>query len=150
MDSKDLKLTRRGFLKVTGATVSALAVSHDLLDFGKWVHASEDAPVTVVPTICNGCGNRCGIFAYVKKGRLWKIEGNPEANGNLGVICPKGHGYLHDLYNPDRIKGPLKRVGDKFEPIPWEQAYKEITEKINLILMDNGPQSIFWVNYPQP
>jgi thiosulfate reductase/polysulfide reductase chain A len=65
------------------------------------------------------------------------------------VICPKGHGYLHDLYNPHRIKSPLKRVGDKFEPILWEQAYKEISEKINLILMDNGPQSIFWVNYPQ-
>ena len=106
--------------------------------------------MTLVPTICNGCGNRCGIFAYVKNGRIWKIEGNPEANGNLGVICPKGHGYLHDLYNPDRIKGPLKRVGNSFEPISWEQAYKEIAQKINLILMDSGPQSIFWVNYPQP
>jgi thiosulfate reductase/polysulfide reductase chain A len=65
------------------------------------------------------------------------------------VICPKGHGYLHDLYNPDRLKGPLKRVGDRFEPISWEQAYKEISQKINLILMDSGPQGIFWVNYPQ-
>jgi thiosulfate reductase/polysulfide reductase chain A len=103
-----------------------------------------------VPTICNGCGNRCGLFAYVKNGRLWKIEGNPEANGNLGVVCPKGHGYLHDLYSPYRIKGPLKRVGNKFESISWEQAYKEIAQRINLIFMDSGPQSVFWVNYPQP
>jgi len=149
MSLNDLKLTRRGFLKVTGATVGALTLSHDLLDFKNWVHASAEAPVTRIPTFCNGCGNRCGIFAYVKNGRLWKIEGNPEANGNLGVICPKGHGYLHDLYNPDRVKGPLKRIGDRFEPISWEQAYKEIAQKINLILMDSGPHSIFWVNYPQ-
>jgi thiosulfate reductase/polysulfide reductase chain A len=105
--------------------------------------------LTRIPTFCNGCGNRCAIFAYVKNGRLWKIEGNPEANGNLGVICPKGHGYLHELYSPHRIKGPLKRAGNRFEPISWEKAYQEIAQKINLILMDHGPQSIFWVNYPQ-
>ena len=147
---KDLKITRRNFLKAAATGAGVLSLTPDLLDFKKWAHASADAPVTLVPTICNGCGNRCGIFAYVKNGRLWKIEGNPEANGNLGVVCPKGHGYLHDLYNPDRIKSPLKRVGNNFEPISWEQAYKEIQQKINLILMDKGPQSIFWVNYPQP
>jgi thiosulfate reductase/polysulfide reductase chain A len=65
------------------------------------------------------------------------------------LICPKGHGYLHELYNPNRLKGPLKRVGNRFEPISWEQAYKEIAQKINLILMNSGPQSVFWVNYPQ-
>jgi thiosulfate reductase/polysulfide reductase chain A len=147
---KEFKTTRRAFLKVTAAGIGALSASHEILDFKKWAHASSEAPVTRIPTFCNGCGNRCGIFAFVKNGRLWKIEGNPEANGNLGVVCPKGHGYLHDLYSPYRIKSPLKRVRDRFEPISWEQAYKEIAQKINLILMDSGSQSIFWVNYPQP
>ncbi len=150
MNNDHLNLTRRGFLKVSGTTLGVLSLSHKLIDFNRWVSANINSRVIRTPTLCNGCGNRCGIFAYVKNGRLWKIEGNPEANGNLGVVCPKGHGYLHDLYNPDRIKGPLKRVGNRFEPISWEQAYKEIAQKINLILMDNGPQSIFWVNYPQP
>jgi thiosulfate reductase/polysulfide reductase chain A len=149
MDIRDLKITRRGFLKATTAGAGALALSHELLDFKSWADAMTEAPVTLFPTFCNGCGNRCGIIAFVKNGRLWKIQGNPEANGNLGVVCPKGHGYLHELYNPNRLKSPLKRVGDRFEPISWEQAYKEICEKINLILMDSGPQSIFWVNYPQ-
>jgi thiosulfate reductase / polysulfide reductase chain A len=149
MSLDDFKLTRRGFLKVTGAAVGTFSLSHSLLDFTQWARASQEAPVDCIPTFCNGCGNRCSIFAFVKNERLWKIEGNPEANGNLGVVCPKGHGYLHDLYNPDRVRGPLKRVGDRFKPISWEQAYKEIAQKINLILMDSGPQSIFWVNYPQ-
>jgi thiosulfate reductase/polysulfide reductase chain A len=146
---KDLKITRRSFLKATAASMGALSLSQDLLDFKSWVHASANAPVSRIPTFCNGCGNRCAIFAFVKNGRLWKIEGNPEANGNLGVVCPKGHGYLHDLYSPHRLKGPLKRVGERFESISWEQAYKEIAAKINLLLMDHGPKSIFWVNYPQ-
>jgi thiosulfate reductase/polysulfide reductase chain A len=150
MDLKDFTISRRAFLKATAAGVGVLSLSHEFLDFETWARTQADSPLTRIPTLCNGCGNRCAIFAYVKNGRLWKIEGNPEANGNLGVICPKGHGYLHELYNPSRLKGPLKRVGDRFEPISWEQAYKEIAQKINLILMDSGVQSIFWVNYPQP
>ena len=149
MGLDDLKITRRRFLKATAGGVGGLALSHDLLDFKSWVHASAEAPITRVPTFCNGCGNRCSIFALIKNGRLWKVEGNPEANGNLGVVCPKGHGYLHELYSPHRIKGPLKRVGDRFEPISWEKAYQEIAQKANLILMNDGPQTIFWVNYPQ-
>ncbi|NWF93923.1 MAG: molybdopterin-dependent oxidoreductase [Syntrophaceae bacterium] len=150
MEPKGFEISRRAFLKATAAGVGILSLGHELLDFGTWARGQADSPVVRIPTLCNGCGNRCAIFAYVKNGRLWKIEGNPEANGNLGVICPKGHGYLHELYNPSRLKGPLKRVGDRFEPISWDQAYKEIAQKINLILMENGPQSIFWVNYPQP
>jgi thiosulfate reductase/polysulfide reductase chain A len=150
MDKPHLRITRRSFLKVTAAGIGALSLHPEILDFKGWVHANIDAPVTRIPTICSGCGNRCGLFAFVKNGRLWKVEGNPEANGNLGVVCPKGHGYLHDLYSPDRLKDPLKRTGNRFEPISWEQAYQEIAQKINLILMDSGSQSIFWVNYPQP
>jgi len=127
----------------------ALALSDQLLDFRSWAKTSSEAPVTRIPTFCNGCGNRCGIFALVKNNRIWKVEGNPEANGNKGLICPKGHGYIHDLYNPDRIRGPLKRVDGRFQPISWEQAYKEISQRINTLLMDNGPESIFWINYPQ-
>ena len=106
MGIENFKITRRGFLKSTATGVGALALSHELLNFKNWAHTMTEAPVTTFPTFCNGCGNRCGIIASVKSGRLWKIEGNPEANGNLGVVCPKGHGYLHELYNPNRFKSP--------------------------------------------
>ena len=142
-------ITRRRFLKGAAIGAGALALSDQLLDFRSWAKTSSEAPVTRIPTFCNGCGNRCGIFALVKNNRIWKVEGNPEANGNKGLICPKGHGYIHDLYNPNRIRGPLKRVEGRFQPISWEQAYKEIAQKVNMILMDNGPESIFWINYPQ-
>lgn len=149
MNLDDFSATRRGFLKATAAGVGMLVFNHEVLDSKRFAEASSQASVTRVPTFCNGCGNRCAIFAFVKNGRIWKIEGNPEANGNLGLVCPKGHGYVHELYNPARIKGPLKRVEDHFESISWEQAYKEIAQQLNLILMNNGPQSVFWVNYPQ-
>ncbi|MBM4349880.1 MAG: molybdopterin oxidoreductase [Deltaproteobacteria bacterium] len=145
----NFQMTRRGFLKVAGTGLTAATLGNTLLDFAAWEKEVQASPVEMIPTQCNGCGNRCGIFAYVKNGRIWKIEGNPEANGNLGLICSKGHGYIHDLYSPQRLKGPLKRVGNRFEPISWEQAYQEIAQKINLILLESGPQSLFWVNFPQ-
>lgn len=142
-------ISRRRFLKGTALGAGAISLNLKLFDLASWAQSQTEAPVSKIPTFCNGCGNRCAIFAYVKKNRLWKIEGNPEAIGNQGFICPKGHGYLHDLYNPDRLRGPLKRVKGRLEPISWEQAYKEIAQKINLILLDHGPESIFWINYPQ-
>lgn len=148
MEAKPFTISRRTFLKGSALAVSALSIG--TLGFQGWAKTAAEAPVTRVPTICNGCGNRCALLAYVKNKRIWKIEGIREANGNQGKLCPKGHGYLHDLYNPDRIRYPLKKVDGKFQPISWEQAYKEIAQKINLILLDNGPESIFWVNYPQP
>jgi len=147
MQAKPLKISRRSFLQ--GSAVTAGALSLGLLDFKSWASATAEAPAMRIPTICGGCGNRCALFAYVKNGRIWRIEGHPEANGNQGVVCPRGHGYLHDLYNPNRIRSPLKRVEGKFQPISWEQAYREIAQKINLILLENGPESIFWLNYPQ-
>jgi len=126
MAHKPFTISRRTFLKGTAATAAALSMG--TLDFESWARASEQAPVTRIPTICNGCGNRCSILAFVKNGRVWRIEGNKEANGNQGVLCPKGHGYLHDLYNPNRVRGPLKRVNGHFEPISWEQAYRDRSE----------------------
>ena len=90
------------------------------------------------------------INVYTKGGRIWKAQGNPIAGNNRGRMCAKGHGFLHEVYNPDRIRSPLKRVGpNKFEKISWEQAYKEIGEKMLAIKEKHGPESIFWLSHPQ-
>lgn len=144
-----IKINRRTFLKATGAC-AASAAGEEILNFTSWAKAGYGREIKRIPTQCHGCGaNRCGIYAYVKNGRVWKIEGNPKAHNNRGTVCPRGHGYIHDLYNPDRIRSPLKRTDDgRYEPISWERAYKEITTKLNLLIIDNGPQSIFWLQYP--
>ncbi len=149
MDNKRLPISRRRFLQGAVFSAGALSIGASLPGFKTWAKTSAQGPITRVPTTCGGCGNRCAIFAYVKNNRLWRIEGNPEANGNKGLVCPKGHGYLHDLYNPDRIRTPLKRVDGRFQPISWEQAYQEIGQKINMLLLLHGPASLFWINFPQ-
>jgi thiosulfate reductase / polysulfide reductase chain A len=143
-------ITRRKFLAASAAGGAAVvAGSYLTLDS----MAAKEIPaqdINIIPTLCDGCGNWCAINVYTRGGKIWKAEGNPIAGNNLGRICAKGHALLHEVYNKDRIKSPLKRIGpNKFEPISWEQAYREIGEKVRGISEKFGPESLFWLHYPE-
>ncbi|MBF0608457.1 MAG: molybdopterin-dependent oxidoreductase [Magnetococcales bacterium] len=142
------KISRRSFLKQVGGTTVAVS---SLFGFDWWrKNNSRPTEIKKIPTQCHGCGaNRCGIYVYVKDNRVWKIEGNPGTHNNGGSVCPRGHGYIHELYSPARLRQPLKRTDNgTYEPITWEQAFKEISVQLNLIIMEHGPQSVFWLQYP--
>lgn len=147
---KRFGMSRRKFL--AGAAVGgASLVASQYMSFDAWAAAdvaSDDVKVT--PTLCDACGNWCAINVYTKGGRIWKAVGNPIAGLNKGRMCVKGHAMLHEVYNKDRIKSPLKRVGaNKFEPISWEQAYQEVGAKLKEIIAKHGAQSAFLVQYPE-
>ena len=100
----------------------------------------SDAPcvISVLP------GMHCGINAYVKDGKVIKIEGMDGHPSNDGRLCSKGLANREYIYREDRIKTPLKRVGEqregKFEPISWDEAYAEIAEQLNKCKKDYGPE----------
>ena len=148
MQTKTFEDIPAEFLKGSALTAGA-SWSLGLLDFRSWAKTNADAPVTRVPTSATAAGTVAPFLPIVKNGRIWKIEGNPEANGNRGSGLSQGPRLSSRPVQPRPDPLPLKRVDGKFQPISWEQAYKEIAQKINLILMDNGPESVFWVNYPQ-
>ncbi len=143
-------ITRRRFLAGSVAGGASLATAQ-YMSFDAW--AKEQKPhqeVKVVPTLCSGCDNWCAIKVFVKGGRIWKAEGNPIAGGNRGRVCAKGHGWLHEAYNPDRIRSPLKRIGpNQFRKISWEHAYDEIGMRLKQIIRNHGPETVFWLTHPQ-
>ncbi len=143
-------ITRRKFLVESAVGGVALATA-PRLGFDAWASKEPvSGDVKVTPTLCDGCGNWCAIKVYTRGDRIWKAEGNPMAGNNMGRMCAKGHGLLHEVENKDRITQPLKRVGpNKFEPISWEQAYREIGEKVKQIKEKHGSQSLFWLHYPE-
>lgn len=75
-----------------------------------------------------------------------KLEGLDEHPRNKGCLCTKGLSGRGFAYREDRIKTPLRRIGKrgegKFEPITWDEAYKEIAEKLNHIKETDGPQAV--------
>ncbi len=90
----------------------------------------------LVPTVCFNCESACGLLAYVDRETLEirKFEGNPAHPGSRGRNCAKGPATHNQVYDPERILYPLKRVGKrgegKWKRIPWEQALEEIAAKM--------------------
>lgn len=91
---------------------------------------------TLVPTVCFNCESGCGLLAYVDKKtfEIKKLEGNPAHPGSRGRNCAKGPATHNQLYDPERILYPLKRVGErgegKWKRVSWDEAMEDIAEKM--------------------
>jgi len=100
----------------------------------------------IIRTVCEGCMSGCGAMVQKDNGRVMKITGDPDHPQNRGRLCIKGITYDELLYHPDRIKHPMKRVGErgagKWTEISWEQALDEIAAKFNEIIENHGPEAI--------
>ena len=95
----------------------------------------EETGITVKRTICGFCGEQCIVDAYMKDGKIIKVEGsNDLAAANQGTLCVKGAALKQSLYHPDRLLYPMKRVGKRgegrFERITWEEAMDTIAAKM--------------------
>src|SRR3990172_5183701 len=131
-----MRITRRTFLKASGAAGATVAVASitpplisSLMEEEQGAAASAILEEKSVPSVCLQCPAGCGILVRVVNGRAVKIEGNPLHPINEGRLCPKGQVGLQILYDPDRIKGPLRRVGERgsgqWQPIIWDERSGE-------------------------
>jgi anaerobic selenocysteine-containing dehydrogenase len=157
--SSHLTVNRRHFLRTASQLLAAATVGPSLLrmdraraaDFGNPTLLPTDPRVDLVYSVCQGCHGRCGMKCEVVDGILTKIEGNPFHPCNLethlpfesdlvasrgvpGRMCAKGLSGMQSLYDPFRLRDPLKRKGPRgsgeWEAISWDQAFSEIAEKL--------------------
>ncbi len=143
-----MELSRRAFLKIA-ATGAGTALAGPLVKAkaAKEEEAQNTGPEERwVPSVCLQCPAGCGILVRVVKGRAVKIEGNPEHPINLGRLCPKGHIGLQLLYDPDRIKGPMKRIGPRgsgrWEQVSWDEALKIVADRLKSLRARGEPHRL--------
>ena len=96
---------------------------------------------TFKKTQCDMCAVSCGIEVEVENDEIVNIRPDPDSPRTSNYMCRKGRAAKYFVHNPDRLNYPMKRVGDHFERISWEQAYREIAEKANAILKKHGPRA---------
>jgi thiosulfate reductase/polysulfide reductase chain A len=170
--------TRRSFLKwssaLAGAAIASGLMWDDKLGLfreataqekhlkgGEWVYSN-----------CNMCGGQSGIKVKVVNGRAVKIEGiaNPVNVANISTnyeravnelaplyqndkdatarICAKGNSGLRSLYDPDRLKTPMVRVGErgggKWKAISWDEAINHVAQNLQKIKDKYGAESLIW------
>jgi formate dehydrogenase len=92
-------------------------------------------------TFCRICEASCGLVATLEEGKVTKLEPNKEHIGTGGFACIKGLNQ-HKMYDsPDRLQYPLKRTGQEWHRISWEQALSKIGEKV-AELRGESPHSV--------
>lgn len=95
---------------------------------------------------CPLCEAHCGILVHVEDApggeRVTGIEGDPDDVLSAGYLCPKGAtlGVLHT--DPDRLRRPMRRVGDGFEECSWEEAFALIGDNLRRIRSRHGRDAI--------
>jgi anaerobic selenocysteine-containing dehydrogenase len=98
--------------------------------------------VDTVTTFCRICEAQCGLVVTRDDNRITAIEPDTDHVVSKGYACIKGLRFEDFRTSPDRIKQPLKRVGDSYQPISWEQAIREIGDKVKQLRGDHGDDSV--------
>ncbi|MCI0442192.1 molybdopterin-dependent oxidoreductase [bacterium] len=146
---------RRTFLGIAGAGVTGIAVSN--WDRIRRFFQATSAPIARVArrkkaveifSICDNCVNKCGIVASVVDGELIKLDPNPYFPKSRSMLCAKGNAGVKVLYDPDRLKQPLIRVGERgsgqWRKVSWDEAFDYTAKRLNEIKQKYGPQGVLF------
>jgi thiosulfate reductase/polysulfide reductase chain A len=145
-------LSRRRFLSLSGGAVGAAVAVTQIPPFAHDSSAAAGArEVKQIPTFCEMCFWRCGGIAHVRDGKLWKFEGNPIDPQSRGRLCPRGTGAVGAHYDPDRLRQPLLRKGERgkeqWVAVSWNEALDFIAEKMKKIKAEHGAESLAMFNH---
>jgi len=107
--------------------------------------------VTVVPTgACYDCGGRCVIKVHVKDGVAIRVETDDGDEPQLRA-CARGRAFRQQVYSPERLRFPQRRVGQRgearFERISWDEALDTVAGELKRIMDQYGPKAILAMTY---
>lgn len=159
MDSTFHPLTRRSFLKTTGAVVGAAAVGGVAMTRLEAVADEVETNGTNEEVYYSSCGGNCGgpfcrLKGIVREGKLVQIQ-PIDVDGehrSFKTGCVKGFTTPQRLYGPKRNLYPLKRAGERgageWERISWDEAIATIADAMAKAWEEFGPSSVaFWHSY---
>ena len=79
---------------------------------------------------CHLCEAICGLEIKTRGSEILSIKGDKKDPISQGFICPKATA-IADIHNdPDRLRKPVKRVGDQWQEISWQEAIDCTAEKL--------------------
>ena len=130
-------INRRDFLKVLSASFAALSAGGcNFRPPKEKILPYLELPEGVVPgdsrfyaSTCGACTAGCGTLVKTRDGRPIKLEGNPDHPLSLGGLCARGQASILDLYDSQRLKGPL--LGER--PVSWEQADRAVRKELDAL-----------------
>ncbi|MDR2227176.1 MAG: molybdopterin-dependent oxidoreductase [Providencia sp.] len=153
------EISRRKLMQTSTVGGLALASGALSLPFSNVANATEAMPTPeekIVWSACTvNCGSRCPLRMHVVDGEIKYVETDNTGDDVYGdkhqvKACLRGRSMRRRVYNPDRLKYPMLRVGargeGKFKQISWEEAYDLISGNLKRIIKDYGNEAVY-LNY---
>lgn len=143
-------MERRNFFKILSTVSAGLATSacgsktNQLIPLLVPDHELVPGEEQWRRAVCTECPAGCPIVARVMEGeRVIERDGKPfreriatvkKIEGDGGGVCARGHAALQSLYNPDRVRGPMKRSGERgkgeFNAVKWDEAVSIVSQHL--------------------
>jgi anaerobic selenocysteine-containing dehydrogenase len=103
----------------------------------------------IIKTFCKRmCSGICGINVFVENGKITRVEGDPDCEFNKGFVCSKGRAIPELLYHPERLKHPMRRIGEKgvseWKRISVDEALDIVANKLKGYIDEYGEESILF------
>ena len=91
---------------------------------------------------CNLCEAICGLEIKTQGNQVLSIKGDKNDPLSRGYICPKGVA-MQDIYSdPNRLRKPVKKHGDSWVEISWEEAFDSVAEKLVAVQEQHGQNAV--------
>jgi len=153
MPKVPLEITRRTLLKsgvaagVAGAVGTngmrgAPAFAADIRE-DAWYRQGE---IKITYSVCDMCPWSCGMIVQSVDGVIRKVDGNPKDPKSRGMLCARGQGAVSFSQDPDRLRSPMVRTGERgegrFREVEWDFALDLIAQEMNKIKDRAGQEAI--------
>lgn len=101
-------------------------------------------PNTTIYTTCRYCESCCGLAVEVDTtvNRVVRIKADKENPGSWRDVCNKGLTANEVVEHPRRLRFPMKRVGDRYVRVSYEEAVGGVASDLRRIMDEHGPNAI--------
>ncbi|NLL18192.1 MAG: molybdopterin-dependent oxidoreductase, partial [Clostridia bacterium] len=142
-----MKLKRRDFIKA--AAISAAMISAGCAGQtgqgpaeGTAFDPEKEAVDKWVKSVCRYCGTGCGVLIGVRGGKVVAVKGDPDNEGNKGLLCAKGYYLPQVITAKTRLTKPLIKKDGKFVEASWDEAMDLVVSKFKEAIAEYGPNSV--------
>lgn len=155
--SKKMPISRRTFLKLGGAVGGSALLGGGLSAFRPAPPALAAEEDKILYGVCDVCSMGCAYLTHIRGGRVVQLRGNPRDQVAEGKLCVRGYSGIRLLYDPDRLKFPMKRTNPKkgvgedpqWVKISWDEALDLVAGRLKEIREKDGSQAIVVVSRTQ-
>jgi anaerobic selenocysteine-containing dehydrogenase len=96
---------------------------------------------------CHLCEAICGLTIETEvqgdgSTQIHSIKGDTQDSFSRGHICPKAVALQDIQSDPDRLRQPMRRVGNEWQAIDWDEAFELVAERLSAIQARHGQNAV--------